>query len=205
MMSIGTIEGSIISARDSTTSLKFDENLEPTTSAGVTEIRKDRFVTLLGRKGKDLGQETFYYVKNDDRHAVDLITKSDMFMINTITKELKDCKDPNHVGAFDNYELDKIVMSWLVVESLVTSAFYELMVIRFGQQSDLQDLPGLVLFLMALETWNSSVSYDVDKAEHNFLTLILDTYPGENISDFATEDQRIVKKMGGGYAIPNHT
>jgi hypothetical protein len=59
---------------------------------------------------------------------------------------------------------------------------------------------------MALKTCNSSVSYDVDKAETDFLALTLDTFPGENISDFATEQaQRLIRKMSGGPFIPVHT
>jgi hypothetical protein len=110
-----------------------------------------------------------------------------MATISMVTMAFKDCKDPNYVSAFDNYELDELVMTWLVVESLLTSAFHEKIVICFGQQSDFKDLPGLLLFFMALETCNSSVSYNVNKAESDFLALTLDTCPGENISDLATK------------------
>jgi hypothetical protein len=40
------------------------------------------------------------------------------------------------------------------------------------------------------------VSYDVNKAETDVLALTLDTYPGENISDFATEAQTFDQEDG---------
>ena len=58
--------------------------------------------------------------------------------------------------------------------------------------------------MMALETCNSSVSHDIDGATMLFTELTLDNYPGENISDFATEALRLVKIMQGGYALPVH-
>jgi hypothetical protein len=45
--SIGSIEGAIISARDSTTSLKFDGHLKPNSHLSAIEIGKDKFTTLL--------------------------------------------------------------------------------------------------------------------------------------------------------------
>jgi alkanesulfonate monooxygenase SsuD/methylene tetrahydromethanopterin reductase-like flavin-dependent oxidoreductase (luciferase family) len=54
MKTIGSIESAIIAARDSTTSLKFDGHLEPSVGAPVTEIGKDRFISLLSRKVEDL-------------------------------------------------------------------------------------------------------------------------------------------------------
>ena len=203
---IGTIENAILSARDSTTSHKFDGCLEPAVGAPATEIGKDDFITMLNRKVEDLGQETFYYVKNDNDEVVDLFEQhSHNFTLDAVVQEFEARKRLSHVGAFDAYELDEIAMSRLVVESLLTSAFYKKIVIRFGQREDFKYLPGSCLFLMALETCNSSVSYDVDKAETDFLALTLDTYPGENITEFATEAQRLIKKMGGGYVIPIHT
>ena len=49
MKTIGSIESAIIAARDSTTSLKFDGHPEPSVGTPVTEIGKDRFITLLSR------------------------------------------------------------------------------------------------------------------------------------------------------------
>ena len=58
---------------------------------------------------------------------------------------------------------------------------------------------------MALETCIASVSHDIDGAGTDFANLTLDTYPGENVSDFTTEALRLIKIMAGGYALPVHT
>jgi hypothetical protein len=202
---IGSIEGAIISALNSTTSLKFDGYLKPNPHLSATEMGKDRFITLLARKVEDLGQETFYHVKNDAGNVVDLFKYSHNFTIDHVVKEFEDRQMVNHPGAFNNCKLDEVAMSRLVVESLITSSFYEKVIIRFGHRKDFKDLPGSILFLMALETCNSLVSYDVHKAESDFANLSLDQFPGENISNFATEAQRLVKKMGGEFVIPIHT
>ena len=56
---ISSIEQALITARDSTTTLKFDGRLEPTVGSS-TEIGKERFMTLLQRRVKEYGHETFY-------------------------------------------------------------------------------------------------------------------------------------------------
>ena len=52
-----------MNARDGVTALKFDGRLEPT-GGPSTEVDKERFLTLLGRRVEEHGQETFYYAKN---------------------------------------------------------------------------------------------------------------------------------------------
>jgi hypothetical protein len=49
--------------------------------------------------------------------------------------------------------------------------------------------------MMALETCNASSSHDIDDANKLFFPLTLDDYPGENISNFATEALRLMKIM----------
>jgi hypothetical protein len=44
--------------------------------------------------------------------------------------------------------------------------------------------------MMGLETYNASVSYDIDGATESFYALTLDNYPGENIAEFAAEALR---------------
>ena len=58
---------------------------------------------------------------------------------------------------------------------------------------------------MALETCNASVSHDIDGAATAFGALTLDTYPGENVSDFSTEALCLIKVMQGGYTLPVNT
>jgi hypothetical protein len=58
---------------------------------------------------------------------------------------------------------------------------------------------------MALETCNASVSHDIDGAATAFGALTLDTYPGENVSDFSTEALCLIKVMQGGNTLPVNT
>jgi hypothetical protein len=78
-----------------------------------------------------------------------------------------------------------------VVESLLTSNFYEKIVIRYGHRPNFKLLPGSGLLMMALETCNASASHDIDGATRLFFALTLDDYLGENISNFAAEALRL--------------
>ena len=93
----------------------------------------------------------------------------------------------------------------MLVFSLITSTFREKMEIRFDHRLDFEYLSGACLFMMALETWNASVSHDVKGARNQLDGLTLDSYPGENVTDFTTEAQRLIKIMQGDYALPVNT
>jgi hypothetical protein len=185
---ISAIEQPLISARDGVTTLKFDGRLEPT-SGSLTEIGKDRFLALLARRVEEHGQETFYYAKNSYNEVVNIIENSHNFSVDMIVTEFENRSNPSNSAfdAFDEYEMREVALSRLVVESLLTSNFYEKIVIRFGHRDDFRDLPGSALLMMALETCNASVSHDIEGATKLFFALDLNTYPGENISDFASE------------------
>jgi hypothetical protein len=105
--------------------------------------------------------------------------------------------------SYDAYEEDEIMLSRLVVESLLSSAFYEKIFIRYGHRKDFKRLPGSCLLIMALETCNASVSHDINGAAQLFADLTLDTYPGENVSDFANESLQLIKIIQGGMHCPS--
>ena len=77
--------------------------------------------------------------------------------------------------------------------------------IRFNHREDFEDLPGSCLFLIALDTCNESALYDVAAARKTLEELSLDNYPGENVSDFLNEAQRLIKIMLRDYALPVST
>ena len=79
------------------------------------------------------------------------------------------------------------------------------MEIRFDHRLDLEYLSGACLFMMPLETCNASVAHDVEGARNQLDGLTLDSYPGENVTDFTTEAQRLIKIMQGDYALPVNT
>ena len=59
---------------------------------------------------------------------------------------------------------------------------------------------------MALDTWcNASALHDVAGARKTLEELSLDNYPGENVSDFLNEAQRLIKILLGDYALPVST
>ena len=58
---------------------------------------------------------------------------------------------------------------------------------------------------MTLDISNASAIQDINKATTSFKTLTMSSYPGENIVDFATEAQHLIKIMSTGYALPYKT
>jgi len=157
---ISSIEQQLMNARDGVTTLKFDGRLEATIGSS-TEIGKERFLTLLGRRVEEHGQETFYYAKNANDEVVNIIDHSHNFTVDMIVSEyeMRANFDNTNNEAFDEFEMRDIALSRLVVESLLTSTFYEKMLIRYGHRPDFKLLPGSGLLMMALESCNSSVSH----------------------------------------------
>ena len=123
---ISSIESALVKARDTITNLKFDGRLEATVGS-ASEIGKERFIALLGRKVEEHGQETFYHVKDPAGKVVDLLEHAHNFTLETVVQEfqLRARFDNVSDAAFDDYEMDEVTMPRLVVESLLTSAFYE--------------------------------------------------------------------------------
>jgi hypothetical protein len=68
---IGTIESNLIIARDSTTTLKFNGQLEAVVGS-ATEIGKEKFLVMLKQTIEEHGQETFYHIRTDGK-VVDLL------------------------------------------------------------------------------------------------------------------------------------
>ena len=97
------------------------------------------------------------------------------------------------------------MLSRLVVESYLTTSFFEKIVVRYGHRQDFKDLSGACLLVMALETCNASASLDVDEATAALAALTLDSYPGENVSDMLNEALRLIKVMKTAFMIPNNT
>jgi hypothetical protein len=61
------------------------------------------------------------------------------------------------------------------------------------------------MFMTALEACNASAAHDVEGARQKLKAMSLDSYPGENITDFAADAQKLIKIMQGDYAMPIHT
>ena len=103
---------------------------------------------------------------------------------------------------YDEYELDKFGLSRLVVESLLTTSLLKRITTKFGNDENFETYPGQVLFMMALDTYNASVQRDVAGAQAKFDNLTLDTNPGEDVTELATEALRLIHILSGLYALP---
>ena len=102
---------------------------------------------------------------------------------------------------YDEYELCDLALSRLAIEALISSTLRDKIQVRFGHHSEFDDFPGQIYFIMVLEVSNASVAQDIEKAAEYYKELNLATYPGQNISDFATDALRHIKIMQGGYAL----
>jgi hypothetical protein len=202
---LAKIEGNLRAARDSATTIKFNGKLEAP-AGNLTEIGKERFVQLLQRRVIEHGQQTFYHVRDIDGKVVNLFENSHRFKLEAIVDEHnRRVAVGNAHELYDQYERDEIELSRMVVDSLPTESFQEKLVVRYGHRDDFETLPGSCLFMMALEACNALVAHDVEGARQKLEAMTLDTYPGENVTDFAADAQKLVKIMQGNYAMPIHT
>jgi hypothetical protein len=146
-----------MNARESVTTIKFDGRLEVTLGSS-TEIGK-RFLTLLGQRVEEHGQETFYHAKNSNNKVVNIIENSHNFTTNMLISEFEIRSDPDNTdyAAFDEFEMRDIALSSLVVESLLTSNLYNKIVTCHGHLPDFKLYPGSVLLMMELDLQRVSV------------------------------------------------
>ena len=75
-------------------------------------------------------------------------------------------------------------------------------VTKFGNNPEFETYPGQVLFMMALDACNASVQRDVAGAQAKYDDLKLDSYPGEDVTELATEALRLIHILSGSYALP---
>ena len=104
--------------------------------------------------------------------------------------------------AYDEYEFDDFGLSRLVVESLLSPSLLERVITRFGNDEEFETYPGQVLFVMALDTCNASVQRDIAGAQTRYEKLTLESYPGEDVTELATEALRLIHILSGSYALP---
>lgn len=100
------------------------------------------------------------------------------------------------------YEQNDILLLRLIVDCLISSQLRQQVTMRYRHDPLFNDYPGSVYLLMILDVVNASTSMDIATATKAFATLQLATYPGENVSLFATEALRLIHIMECGYALP---
>ena len=62
--------------------------------------------------------------------------------------------------------------------------------------------PDQILFMMALDTCNASVQRGIAGAQTKFDNLTLDSYPGKDITELATNALYLLHILAGSYALP---
>jgi hypothetical protein len=136
---------------------------------------------------------------------VDLFEHTHRFKLEIVIAEhCRRMKGTDH-ETYDTIEKDEVELSRLVVESLLSETFQEKIAIRFGHCPDFENLPGSCLLMMALATCNASVFHDVAGAKKKLEAMELSSYPGENVTDFTSDAQRLIKIMQGAYSLPIDT
>ena len=109
---ISSIERELVSARDSSTTLKFDGKLEAVV-ASATEIGKERFLTLLERRVEEHGQEKFYYMKDVHGTVVNLFDHIHNFTLDAAVLQYEVRSDFENLmhASYDSYKEYEILLS----------------------------------------------------------------------------------------------
>lgn len=193
---VNSIEQALLTTIESKTAPKFNGNLEKNPSSSESELEKLTFIKHLKRKVQLHGQQSFYagFYQSD---VLSLFEHYHKFTVEEIIAQFElRCEEPAPLmdpttgietetskqlrfEAYDSYEFDEFGLSRLVVES-----------------------PGQVLFMMALDTCNASVQRDIAGAQTKYNNLSLDSYPGEDVTELATEALRLINILAGSYALP---
>ena len=149
---------------------------------------------------------------------VPLLEMSHSFTLDEVTAEHQSRSDPPplpvlingietaasttaRVRCYDNYEFDDMALSRLAIDVLLTVSLRERLKTRFSHVPGFDELPGQIIFMMTLEVCNVSANMDIAGAKTSFKALSLATYPGENVSAFATEALKLINIMMGEYAM----
>jgi len=153
----------------------------------------------------EFGQQSFYAIANASGKVQDILEDHHSFTVAEMIVSFEACLIATGGEKFDDYELDEIPLSHLLVESMMTDPFRTKIRTRFSHHNSFDDFPGSIYFLMALDTCNASVAHEIDGAVKLLDTLSLAELPGESVTECATEAQRLFKIMKYGYALPTKT
>ena len=103
---------------------------------------------------------------------------------------------------YDSYERDDVILSRLMLESLVSPTFREVIENRYSHIPGFDSLPGQIYFRMALEACNSSIFTDIRAAEEEFRTLKLINIPGHCVTTFTGQASKLLKTLQNRYSLP---
>jgi hypothetical protein len=109
-------------------------------------------------------------------------------------------KTSTDASKYDEFEKDDIDMSRLVVETRLTERMRDSIHTCFDHDPSFYDYPGPVIFMMALDIYNASQSYDIEGAQKKLDELKLESYPGEDVTICTAYAQKQFKVLQSGYA-----
>lgn len=75
-------------------------------------------------------------------------------------------------------------------------------VVQFNHTLSFKKIPGSMYLIMVLDVCHASFSCKMDEDAASLELFEHSAYPGENISKFSNEAQRLIKTMKDGYALP---
>ena len=208
--------------RNSISTMKFDGKLELSDSSRSTEIDKEQFFQSVQENINFYGLQTFFFLPDTSNQMRNLVKNTHLFTMQDVSKEHNSrLVEPTVVNdssgsetaasvlarhrVYDEFELYDMALSRLAIEALLTVRLREEVRTRFSHVLDFEDLPGNIYFMMILETCNISASMDVKGAEDDLNALALSSFPGENISAFATAALKFIKIMNSAYSLPLRT
>ena len=210
-------ERTLQTRRNDSTALKFNGSLDVDSSPN--ELNKEEFQTSVKEIYRHYGLQTFFFAPKGGR-MLDLSEEYHMFTLEELLAEyntrlicpppvydpLSGNETPESIAArhrsYDEYELCDIALSRLAVESLVSPVLRQRVIARYDHMDDFEDVPGQIYLKMVMEACHASVSLDISSATSSLTSLSLSAFPGENISDFATEALRLLKILiAGSYSI----
>jgi hypothetical protein len=198
---ISKIESRLISRRDDASGRKFNGKLE---HAGDKEMDKDESIRSAKRNIRAHGHEGLCAIQSGS-HVIDLLDHLHEFTVDEVIQSSTSRINSTNKDAYDQYELDEIETSRLVIESLLSPTLTDKLQTCFDHDLGYFDYPGNVLLMMVLEVCNASVPYDIEGAQDKFDSLKLDDFQGEDISAFGAEVQKQVKVIQTGYDLPIRT
>jgi hypothetical protein len=199
---IAKIEKSLIDKRDSISDRKFHGTLD---NAGDKEFDKDQFVRALKQIVREHGHEYFFAIARGASNTIihDLLNDYHMLSVEDGIESYEiRTADTTQPSVFEPLEIDDMEMLRLIVESLLTEELRERMRILFDHHDAFLDFHGGVLFLMALDVCNASVSFDIEGAQEKLDELTVNDFPGENLMECMATAQKYVKVIQIGYALP---
>ena len=217
---LSVAESALYTQRSNTTTLKFNGKMDvkESNTASLSELNLEAFLNSVGDTVERFGLETFFYLPDSLGEMKYLPEDPHTFSLQSVLKEHNSrltepspivdagVETPTSIIArfkcYDAYEMCDFSLSRLAIEALVHPDLRAEIVVQYNHMDNFKKYPGSIYLMMVLEVCHASFSFKMDEAGKSLEALTLSDFPGENISKFSNEAQRLIKIMKGGYALP---